>query len=85
MPPIRAQLMVEKFCEDIDLSMNDFSEDDVPRFILYVANQRDAVSALDDNHFFSMLKNLVCFSNSKNEFINKDEVKEIRAENGELS
>jgi hypothetical protein len=85
LPPLKAQLILEKYCERIDLSLNDFSEDDVPKFILYLASQRDAVSTLDDNHFFSMLRSLVCFSNSKNEFVGKDDIQKIRANEGELS
>jgi hypothetical protein len=85
LPPLKAQLIVEKYCGEIDLSMNNFHEDEVPRFILYLAGQRDSVSKLDDNQFFSMLRNLVCFSNSKNDFVNREEIDKIRAEDGELS
>jgi hypothetical protein len=77
--------MLEKYCDGIELSLNDFSDDEVPKFILYLASQRDDVSNLDDNHFFTMLRNLVCFSNSKNEFVNKEDIKNIRADNGEVS
>lgn len=85
LPPLKAQLIVEKYCENIELSLDNFSEDDVPKFILYLAGQRDSITKLDDNQFFAMLKNLVCFSNSKNEFVNKEEINKIRAEDGELN
>ena len=85
LPPLKAQLIVEKYCEGIDLSMNNYSEDDVPKFILYLAGQRDSITRLDDIQFFSMLRNLVCFSNSKNEFVNREDINKIRAEDGELS
>jgi hypothetical protein len=85
LPPLKAQLIVEKYCDSIELSLNNFSEDDVPKFILYLAGQRDSVSKLDDNQFFTLLRNLVCFSNSKNEFVNREDINKIRAEDGELS
>lgn len=84
LPPLKAQLIVEKYCETIDLSLNNFTEDYIPNFILYLAGQRDSVTKLDDNQFFTMLRNLVCFSNSKNEFVTREDINKIRAEDGEL-
>jgi hypothetical protein len=81
-PPLRAQLIVERYCNEIKLPFNDFSEDNIPRFILYLANKRDEVPAINDNRFFTMLKNLVCYSNSKNEFIIKEQIDENGEKDG---
>ncbi len=61
--PLKAQYFFEKYCGDIELSMHDFSNADVPKFILHLAQARDDMSSINDNHFYKMLKDLVCFSN----------------------
>lgn len=61
--PLKAQYFFEKYCDDSELSIDDFKNDDVPKFILYIAQARDDLSAINDNKFYDMLKDLVCFSN----------------------
>jgi hypothetical protein len=84
-PPLKAQLIVERYCNDKGLSENDFSEDIVPKFILYLANKRDEVKSVNDNQFFSMLKSLVCYSNSKSEFVFNQKMRENGQKNGGMT
>ncbi len=84
-PPLKAQLIVERYCNEKGLPLNDFSEESIPRFILYLAKQRDEVDFVNDNHFFSMLKSLVCYSNSKNEFVFNQKMGENGQNKGGMS
>jgi hypothetical protein len=61
--PLKAQYFFERYCEDIGLSINDFNTSDVPNFILHIAQARDDLSVINDNRFYKLLKDLVCFSN----------------------
>jgi hypothetical protein len=84
-PPLKAQLIVERTCNDMGLSENDFSEDNIPKFILYLANKRDEVTSVNDNQFFSILKSLVCYSNSKKEFVFNQKMRGNGQKDGGLS
>jgi hypothetical protein len=64
--PLKAQYFFEKYCEDRELSINDFCVIDVPKFILYIAEQRDNLNSVRDNQFYEMLRDLVLLSNVDN-------------------
>jgi hypothetical protein len=64
--PLKAQFIVERYCDKNRLLINEFSSDDVPSFILYLAKERDEITSIEDNKFFSLLSNLVSLSNSNN-------------------
>jgi len=64
--PLKAQFFVERYCNENTLSINEFSCDDVPSFILFLAKERDEITAIDDHKFMSLLSNLVSLSNSNN-------------------
>ena len=69
---MKAQFIFEQYCEGIGVSWNNFTVDDLPQFILYLAKKRDNLQAIDDKQFLSMLSNLVNLSNSENGSINRD-------------
>ena len=61
--PFTAQFFVEKYCEIIQSTTDDFNHSDVPKFIIYLANKRDNLKKINDNQFEKLLKDLVEFSN----------------------
>jgi hypothetical protein len=61
--PMKAQYLLEHYCDLSELSLDIFSFDDLPRFILYLARERDSVPSVDDKHFFTMMSHLVTLSN----------------------
>jgi hypothetical protein len=64
--PLMAQSVVEKYCTGIGIQFEEFSDDDLPQFILYIAKERDRFKKIDDKTFFVMLGNLVNFSKKVN-------------------
>jgi hypothetical protein len=62
--PLKAQIIVEKYCNECNISCEEFSTHDLPNFILYFAKERDSVVTLDDKRFFVLLGNLVSYSNN---------------------
>ena len=61
--PITAQFFVEKYCDMINCTTDKFQHDDVPKFIIYLANKRDNLAKISDNKFEKLLKDLMEFSN----------------------
>jgi hypothetical protein len=61
--PISAQFFVEKYCDMIKRTTDEFQHSDVPKFIIYLANERDNLARINDNQFEKLLKDLVEFSN----------------------
>jgi hypothetical protein len=63
---MKAQYLLEHYCDESELSLDIFSRDDLPLFILYLARERDSVPSVDDKHFFTMMSHLVTLSNRNN-------------------
>lgn len=77
--PIKAQFFVEKYCNKNKLSTEDFSCEDLPKFIIYLARDRDSHNNINDNKFERLLKELVNFSNiecNKNNILENQEYDE---------
>jgi hypothetical protein len=53
---------VEKYCTAIGIQFDEFSDNDLPQFILFIAKERDRFKKIDDKTFFIMLSHLVNFS-----------------------
>ncbi len=70
--PLKAQLTVERYCDDIDLSLDIFSVADLSEFILYVAAKRGTFTSVDDNRFSLMLRDMIYLSNSENVDVNSE-------------
>jgi hypothetical protein len=64
--PFKAQFIVEQYCMKRNLPFNDFSNNEVPNFILFLANERDSIDSIDDVKFFKLLSTLVTLSNAEN-------------------
>jgi hypothetical protein len=68
-----------------ELTVHDFSVDDLPKFILYLARQRDSIESVNDNQFYSMMSNLVSLSNHDSQDVCDHENRRIQLTNGELN
>lgn len=62
--PLKAQAVVEKYCNEHSISCDTFKFEDVPQFILFLAKERDNMCTLDDNKFHVLLGSLVSYSNT---------------------
>ena len=80
--PLKAQYLLEHYCDGVKLNLDNFSVEDLPKFILYLARKRDSVPTVDDGKFFTMMSNLVTLSNHDS---CNQEYKKIHIVNGELN
>jgi hypothetical protein len=62
--PLKAQIMVEKYCSTQEISCNDFSQNNIPQFILFIAKERDSLCQVDDKKFYVLLSSLISYSKS---------------------
>jgi hypothetical protein len=82
--PMKAQYLVEHYCNEIELSLDNFAGKDLPKFILYLAQQRDTIPTISDKQFFTLLSNLVYLSNSENGNANREKNQNTNAVEGEI-
>ena len=70
--PITAQFCVEKYCDKIKISTEDFYFSDLPKFIIYLAKERGNLRKMTAGQFEKLLKDLMYFSNLDDKNSNKD-------------
>ena len=71
--PMMAQLYLEKYCEEVGPSIDDFSYDDLPRLILHISSNREELDKLNDVRYTTMVTELIKLSNSVTSEENSEE------------
>lgn len=62
--PLVAQMFVEKYLKDKEMSLEDFEHTDLPHFIMFLATNRHHFSYMEEQKFQVLLNDLVRLSNS---------------------
>ncbi|MEM2899359.1 MAG: hypothetical protein QXT63_01065 [Thermoplasmata archaeon] len=69
MPPLQAQIFFERYSKSIKKKLSELTPEDLSRFVLYVAKERDAFN-ISDEKFSTLLRELTMLSNEENKHVN---------------
>ena len=73
---IKAQTILEECCANSKIPMKDLSCEYFPQIILQVTQLRSSFSSIDDIQFNRLLQELTLLSNSKNQRLSQNDIKD---------
>jgi hypothetical protein len=75
---IKAQSLLNRWCEELNICLREFSYKYLPQIILRTAKARDYFHSLNDVQFKRLLQELVILSNSKNQHISQKDIRIVK-------